>query len=64
MSVLDFVGYLKEKSTLMIFERHANFKYKHGNRHFWCRRYYVDRVEKMQKNRRLYSKSTKGRFGI
>lgn len=42
MSVSDFVGYLKGKSTLMIFERHANLKYKYGNRHFWCRGYYVD----------------------
>lgn len=49
MSVSDFVGYLKGKSTLMIFERHANFKYKYGDRHFWCRGYYVDTVEKMRK---------------
>ena len=34
MSVSEFVGYLKGKSTLMIFERHANLKYKYGNRHF------------------------------
>lgn len=40
MSVSEFVGYLKGKSTLMIFERHANLKYKYGNRHFWCRGYY------------------------
>ena len=39
MSVSYFVGYLKGKSTLMIFERHANLKYKYGNRHFWCRGY-------------------------
>ena len=44
MSVSSFVGYLKGKSTLMIFERHANLKYKYGNRHFWCRGYYVDTV--------------------
>lgn len=37
ISVSYFVGYLKGKSTLMIFERHANLKYKYGNRHFWCR---------------------------
>ena len=49
MSVSDFVGYLKGKSTLMIFERHANLKYKYGNRHFWCRGYCVDTVGKMQK---------------
>ena len=46
MSVSYFMGYLKGKSTLMIFERHANLKYKYGNRHFWCRGYYVDTVGK------------------
>ena len=46
MSVASFVGYLKGKSTLMIFERHANLKYKYGNRHFWCRGYFVDTVGK------------------
>ena len=49
MSVSDFVGYLKGKSTLMIFERHANLKYKYGNRRFWCRGYYVDTVGKNAK---------------
>lgn len=49
MSVSDFVGYLKGKSTLMIYERHANLKYKYGNRHFWCRGYYVDSVGKNEK---------------
>ena len=49
MSVSDFVGYLKSKSTLMIFERHANLKYKYGNRHFWCRGYYVYTVGKNAK---------------
>ena len=44
MSVSEFMGYLKSKSTLMIFEKHANLKYKYGNRHFWCRGYYVDTV--------------------
>ena len=44
MSVSQFVGYLKGKSSLMIFDRHANLKYKYGNRHFWCRGYYVDTV--------------------
>ena len=38
------MGYLKGKSTLMIFERHANLKYKYGNRHFWCKGYYVSTV--------------------
>ena len=45
-SVAQFVGYLKVKSSLMIFDRHANLKYKYGNRHFWCRGYYVDTVGK------------------
>ena len=48
-SVSQFMGYLKGKSTLMIFERHANLKYKYGNRHFWCRGYYVDTVGKNKK---------------
>lgn len=46
ISVSSFVGYLKGKSTLMIFERHANLKYKYGNRKFWCRGYYVDTAGK------------------
>ena len=46
ISVSQFVGYLKGKSSLMIFDRHANLKYKYGNRHFWCRGYYVDTVGK------------------
>ena len=45
-SVAQFVGYLKGKSSLMIFDRHANLKYKYGSRHFWCRGYYVDTVGK------------------
>ena len=48
-SVAQIVGYLKGKSSLMIFDRHANLKYKHGNRHFWCRGYYVDTVGKNKK---------------
>lgn len=46
MSVSSFVGFLKGKSTLLIFERHANLKYKYGRRAFWCRGYYVDTVGK------------------
>jgi len=46
LSVAQFVGYLKGKSSLMIFDRHANLKYRYGNRHFWCRGYYVDTVGK------------------
>ena len=44
-SVSSFMGYLKGKSTLMIFERHANLKYRYGNRSFWCKGYYVSTVE-------------------
>ena len=48
-SVSEIMGYLKGKSSLMIFERHANLQYKYGNRHFWCRGYYVDTVGKNAK---------------
>jgi putative transposase len=44
LSVSSFMGYLKGKSALMIFDRHANLKYKYGNRHFWSRGYYVSTV--------------------
>ena len=48
-SVAQILGYLKGKSSLMIFEKYANMKYKYGNRHFWCRGYYVDTVGKNKK---------------
>ena len=48
-SVSQFMGYLKGKSSLMIFEKYANLKYKYGNRHFWCRGYYVSKVGKNKK---------------
>lgn len=48
-SVAEIMGYLKGKSSLMIFKRHANLKYKYGNRHFRCRGYYVDTVGKNKK---------------
>jgi len=44
MSISSFMGYLKGKSALMIFDRHANLKYKYGSRHFWSRGYYVSTV--------------------
>ena len=44
LSVSSFMGYLKGKSALMIFDRHANLKYKYGNRHFWVEGYYVSTV--------------------
>ena len=43
-SVSQIMGYLKGKSSLMIYEKYANMKYKYGNRHFWCRGYYVSTV--------------------
>ena len=49
LSVAQFMGYLKGKSSLMIFDKHANLKYKYGNRHFWCRGYYVDTVGRNEK---------------
>ena len=49
MSVASFMGYLKGKGSLMTFGRHANLKYMYGNRHFGCRGYYVDTVEKNKK---------------
>ena len=44
ISVSQFMGYLKGKSALMIFDKHANLKYKFGNRHFWSEGYYVSTV--------------------
>ena len=44
ISIAQFMGYLKGKSTLIIFDRHANLKYKYGSRSFWARGYYVDTV--------------------
>ena len=53
-SVSQIMGYLKGKSSLMIFEKYANLKYKYGNRHFWCRGYYVDTVGKNEKKIQEY----------
>ena len=53
-SVSEIVGYLKGKSSLMIFDRHANLKYEYGNRHFWCRGYYVDTVGRNEKTIKEY----------
>ena len=49
INVSSFMGYLKGKSSLMIFDKHANMKYRYGNREFWCRGYYVDTVGKNKK---------------
>ena len=57
ISIAQFMGYLKGKSTLMIFDRHANLKYKYGSRSFWCRGYYVDTVGRNKKAIAEYIKS-------
>ena len=53
-SVSQIMGYLKGKSSLMIFDRHANLKYKYGNRHFWARGYFVDTVGRNKKAIKAY----------
>ena len=57
MSVAQFVGTLKSKSALMIFDRHANLKYRYGSRNFWARGYFVDTVGKNEKMIADYIKS-------
>lgn len=57
LSVSSFVGFLKGKSSLMLFDRHTNLKYKYGNRHFWCRGYYVDTVGRNKKAIQEYIKN-------
>ena len=53
-SISQIMGYLKGKSSLIIFDRHANLKYKYGNRKFWCRGYYVDTVGRNEKKIKEY----------
>ena len=57
LSVSSFMGYLKGKSTLIIFERHGNLRYKYGNRVFWCRGYYVSTVGNNKKAVEMYVKN-------
>ena len=57
LSVSSFMGYLKGKCTLMIFERHANLKYKYGNRNFWCKGYFVSTVGKNKRVIQEYIKN-------
>jgi putative transposase len=57
ISVSSFIGFLKGKSSLMLFERHSNLKYKFGSRHFWCRGYYVDTVGRNKKVIQEYIKN-------
>ena len=49
LGLSSFVGYLKGKSSLMIFDRHANLKYRYGNRKFWCKGFYVDTAGRNKK---------------
>ena len=55
-SVSQIMGYLKGKSSLMIFDRHASLKYKYGDRHFWARGYFVDTVGRNKKQIQEYIK--------
>ena len=57
LSISQFMGYLKSKSSFMIFDRHASLKYKYGNRKFWCRGYYVDTVGRNQNTIKEYIKN-------
>ena len=56
-SVSEVMGYLKGKSSLMIFDRHANLRYKYGNRHFWCRGCYVDTAGRNEKAIQEYARN-------
>ena len=53
-SVSQIMGYLKGKSSLMIFDRHATLKHKYGNRHFWARGHFVDTVGRNKKTNKAY----------
>ena len=54
LGISSFIGYLKGDSSLMVFDRHANLKYKYGDRKFWCRGFYVDTVGRKQKRMEEY----------
>ena len=54
LSIAQYMGFLKGKSSLIIFDRHANLKYKYGQRSFWCRGYFVDTVGKNETAIRKY----------
>ena len=58
------MGFLKSKSALMIFDRHANLKYKYGRRNFWTRGYYVDTVGRNQKVIEEYKKPVRRRLYV
>ena len=61
LSVAQFMGFLKSKSALMIFDRHANLKYKYGRRNFWSRGYFVDTVGKNERLIQEYIKNQQER---
>jgi putative transposase len=62
MSVSGFVGFFKGKSSVLIFEKFGNLKYKYGNKHFWCRRYYVDTVGRNKKRLNNISENSSKRI--
>lgn len=64
MSESSFMGFLKGKSSLMIYEKWGNMKFKYRNRQFWCQGYYVDTVGKMRKNSGVYFESIKARRDV
>ena len=57
MSIAQFVGTLKSKSALMLFDRHANLKYRYGSRNFWARGYFADTVVRNKKAIKEYIKN-------
>lgn len=61
---LSFMGYLKGKSALMMFDRHANLKYKFGNRHFWAEGYYVSTVGLNEDTIKKYIQQEQEKAGI
>ena len=60
ISISNFMGYLKGKSALMMFDRHANLKYKYGNRHFWAEGYYVSTVGLNESTIKKYNREQEG----
>ena len=62
LSVSSFMGYLKGKSSLMIFEEHANMKYKYGNRNFWAEGYFVSTVGLNKKTVENYIQLSEEKF--
>ena len=62
ISVSSFMGYLKEKSALMMFDKYANLRYKFGNKHFWSERYYVSTVGLNEATVKKYIREQTTRF--